>query len=142
MTLPDTRPQRPRSWTSGDTAKKGGRSRRMLNERMKMKQIQVHNPGNLPVMSYRELQDFQEKILSTREIEPGALRKLRNSLIKHGVFVPKFTWIDSGTAHIADQPPDQGKALESSKRMGTRSHRSPMWRVKAESATMPPKSSC
>lgn len=95
-----------------------------------MKQIQVHNPGNLPVMSYRELQDFQEDF--KHEIEPEALRKLRNSLIKHGVFVPKFAWIDNGTAHIIDGHQTR-KALESLEAEGYAIPPIPYVEIQAES---------
>lgn len=66
-----------------------------------MKVLKVHNSDNLPTIAYSKLVDFQGDL--KHQIEPEALEKMRNSLKKHGVFVPKFVWFDkSGKANIMD----------------------------------------
>lgn len=63
--------------------------------------LQVHNPNNLQTLPYTQLVDFQGDLKNP--IEPEALEKMRNSLKKHGVFVPKFVWFDEhGQANILD----------------------------------------
>lgn len=66
-----------------------------------MKTLKVHNTDNLPTIAYSKLIDFQGDL--KHQIEPRELEKMRNSLKKHGVFVPKFVWFDeSGKANIMD----------------------------------------
>lgn len=66
-----------------------------------MKTLCVHNPNNLPTISYTQLVDFQGDL--KHPIEPEALEKMRGSLKKHGMFVPKFVWFDdNGNANILD----------------------------------------
>jgi hypothetical protein len=55
----------------------------------------VSNPGNLPTMSYKELEDFQGDL---KTLSDDALEKLKHSILKHGIFVPKFVW----KGHILD----------------------------------------
>jgi hypothetical protein len=63
--------------------------------------LQVHNPNHLETIAYTKLVDFQGDLKDP--IEPDALRKMRESLKKHGVFVPKFVWFDDqGQANILD----------------------------------------
>jgi hypothetical protein len=62
--------------------------------------LKVHNPDNLPTMSYQDMQDFQGDL--KEPIAPDALEKLKNDLIKHGLFVPKFVWFDGETPKILD----------------------------------------
>lgn len=63
--------------------------------------LQIHNPNHLPTIHYTNLRDFQGDLKFP--IEPQALTKMRNSLMKHGVFVPKFVWFDeAGNANILD----------------------------------------
>ena len=102
----------------------------MRNERKEMKQIQVHNPGNLPVRPYQELHNFQDDF--KHEIEPKALRKLKNSLIRHGVFVPKFVWLDGEKACIIDGHQTR-KALESLEAEGYTIPPIPYVEIQAES---------
>lgn len=66
-----------------------------------MKKLKVHNPDNLSTIAYSKLVDFQGDL--KHEIEPKELMKMRNSLIKHGVFLPKAIWFDpDGKANILD----------------------------------------
>ena len=95
-----------------------------------MKQIKVHNPGNLPVRPYQELHDFQDDF--KHEIEPEALKKLKNSLVRHGVFVPKFVWFDGETACIIDGHQTR-KALESLEADGYEIPPIPYVEIQAES---------
>jgi hypothetical protein len=95
-----------------------------------MKQIKVHNPWNLPVRPYQELYDFQDDF--KHEIEPEALKKLKNSLIRHGVFVPKFVWLDGEKACIIDGHQTR-KALESLEAEGYTIPPIPYVEIQAES---------
>lgn len=61
--------------------------------------IAVHNPNNLLVIDFHELIDLQGDLKITT---PAKIKKLKSSIKKHGVFVPKFTWIDNGTHYIED----------------------------------------
>lgn len=61
--------------------------------------IAVHNPNNLPVIDFHELKELQGDLKITT---PAKIEKLKNSIIKYGVFVPKFTWINNGTYYIED----------------------------------------
>jgi hypothetical protein len=66
-----------------------------------MKAIVAHNPNGLPVIDFRQLVDFQGDF--KHPISPAALEKIKASLIKHGLFVPKFVWFDpQGAACIID----------------------------------------
>jgi hypothetical protein len=57
-----------------------------------MKRLKIHNPHGLPTIPYTELEDFQGDL--KHPIEPELLDRLKRSLVKHGVFVPKFVWFD------------------------------------------------
>ena len=53
------------------------------------KKIEVHNPMNLPTVHYTELEDLQGDFKS---LPPENYEKLKASILKHGIFVPKFVW--------------------------------------------------
>jgi hypothetical protein len=61
--------------------------------------IKVNNPDNLHTIDYKILKELQGdlKVTSSAKIE-----KLKKSIIKYGVFVPKFVWIDNNTYYIED----------------------------------------
>jgi ParB-like chromosome segregation protein Spo0J len=61
--------------------------------------IVVHNPNNLPVIDFHELKELQGDLKITT---PAKIEKLKNSIRKYGIFVPKFIWIDNGTHYIED----------------------------------------
>jgi DNA modification methylase len=61
--------------------------------------IIVHNPNNLPVMDFHELKALQGDLKITT---PAKIEKLKKSIVKYGIFVPKFVWIDNNTYHIED----------------------------------------
>jgi hypothetical protein len=61
--------------------------------------IKVHNPNNLPVIDFHELKELQGDLKITT---PAKIEKLKNSIRKYGIFVPKFVWIDNGTHYIED----------------------------------------
>lgn len=54
--------------------------------------LKVHNPNNLPTMSYTQFVEFQGDL--KEPMTPENLKKMKGSLKKHGVFVPKFVWFD------------------------------------------------
>ena len=61
--------------------------------------IIVHNPNNLPTIDFHQLTELQGDLkIST----PKKIQKLKNSIIKYGVFVPKFAWVDNETYYIED----------------------------------------
>jgi len=59
----------------------------------------VHNPNGLPTIDHRQLKDFQGDLKTTSK---AVIKKLANSIITHGVFVPKFVWFDEGQPCIID----------------------------------------
>jgi hypothetical protein len=61
--------------------------------------IVVHNPNNLPCVDYHKLSILQGDLKITT---PTKLNKLKKSIKKYGVFVPKFVWIDDDTCYIVD----------------------------------------
>ena len=66
-----------------------------------MSVLPVQNPNHLPTLAYTAFCDFQGDL--KHPMTPAALTKMRNSLMKHGVFVPKFVWFDAdGNAQILD----------------------------------------
>jgi len=65
------------------------------------KQLRIKNPNHLPTLAYTELIDFQGDL--KHPMTPDALQTMKYSLIKHGVFVPKFVWFDTDRqANILD----------------------------------------
>ncbi len=64
---------------------------------MSKKKIVIHNPDGLRTIPYQKLEDFQDDL---KKISQEELRKLANSILEHGVFVPKFVWEDSETNKI------------------------------------------
>lgn len=65
------------------------------------KTIIAHNPNNLPLIHYSDLCDFQGDFKA--DIGAEQLKKLKNSIIKHDIFIPKFVWFDpDGRACILD----------------------------------------
>ncbi len=59
---------------------------------MTEKVIQVHNPHNLPTLPYTAFEEFQGDL--ALPMTSQAIKKLRGSLIKHGVFLPTYLWFD------------------------------------------------
>ena len=49
------------------------------------KSLKVHNPNNLPTIPYTELTDFQGDL--KEPMSTDKLEKIKNSLLKFGVFV-------------------------------------------------------
>lgn len=65
------------------------------------KVLKVHNPNNLPTMPYAGFREFQGDLKNP--MTPEDLKKMCESLKKHGVFVPKFVWFDADQqANILD----------------------------------------
>jgi len=58
----------------------------------KSQKLKVLNPNGLPTMPYTQFLEFQGDL--KKPITPEDLEKMRESLKKHGVFVPKFVWFD------------------------------------------------
>lgn len=61
--------------------------------------IVVHNPNNLPVIDFHELKELQGDLKITT---PAKIEKLKKSIIKYGIFVPKFIWIEKNSHYIVD----------------------------------------
>ena len=51
-------------------------------------------------MPYTDFIDFQGGF--KKKIEPAELEKLKNSIAKHGIFVPKYVWFDGDKPMILD----------------------------------------
>ena len=66
---------------------------------MEEKKIKVHNPNNLPTINYRELTVFQGDLKTLVEEDK---RKLCQSIIKYGFFVPAFVWCTGDIMYILD----------------------------------------
>ena len=65
------------------------------------KEIKITGLDGLKTMPFEKFVDFQGKL--KKPIEKAQLDKLKNSIIKHGIFVPKFVWFDdSGQAMTVD----------------------------------------
>ncbi len=65
------------------------------------KEIKITGLDGLKVMPFEKFIDFQGNL--KKPIEKAQLEKLKNSIIKHGIFVPKFVWFDdSGQALTVD----------------------------------------
>jgi len=76
--------------------------------------IKVLNPNNLPTVDYRNLIDIQGDL---KTIDRKALEKLKDSIKKHGIFVPKFVWKDEDKFYIIDGHQTK-KALEELEKEG------------------------
>ncbi len=65
------------------------------------KEIKITGLDGLKTMPFEKFVDFQGKL--KKPIEPAQLEKLKNSIVKHGIFVPKFVWFDdAGQAMTVD----------------------------------------
>jgi len=60
----------------------------------KKNNIKIYNPNNLPTIPYAKLEDFQRDL--KKRITEEALDKLKKSILKHGIFVPKFVYKENG----------------------------------------------
>ena len=67
--------------------------------KMEEKAINVHNLNNLPTISYRELTILQGDL---KILEEEDKRKLCQSIIKYGFFVPAFVWHFEDAFYILD----------------------------------------
>ena len=56
-----------------------------------MNKIIIHNPSHLATTSYKNLKDLQGNL---KTISNENLEKLKQSIIKYGIFVPKFVWVE------------------------------------------------
>ena len=72
------------------------------------KVIKVHNPDNLKTVEYAKLEYFQGDL---KKINKKSLQKLVNSIIEHGVFVPKFVWKDEEGKYLTIDGHQTKKAL-------------------------------
>jgi len=64
-----------------------------------MKKINVHNPNNLPTIPFQKFEDLQGDL---KTIDKNSLQKLKNSIKKYGIFVPKFVWKNDGYYYLID----------------------------------------
>lgn len=58
-----------------------------------MESIKVYNEDNLPTIDYNQLEDLQGDLKTIKQTE---LNKLKKSIMKHGIFLPKFVWKNNG----------------------------------------------
>lgn len=79
------------------------------------KKIIVKNPNHLPTTSYKNLKDLQGdlKTLSNENLE-----KLKQSIIKYGIFVPKFVWIENNKNYWIEDGHQTIKALAALEKEG------------------------
>jgi len=72
--------------------------------------IKVHNFSNLKTIDFKNLKPLQGDL--KREITDEAKEKLKNSILKHGFFVPAFVWNNNGKNYILDAHQRQKVLLE------------------------------
>jgi ParB-like chromosome segregation protein Spo0J len=63
-------------------------------------ELKVHNPNKLATIDYKQLEDFQGDFKLPMSDEN--LTKLKNSLVRYGVFIPKYVWVDKGKFKVLD----------------------------------------
>ena len=73
-----------------------------------IKKITVKNPNHLPTTSYKNLKDLQGNL---KTISKENLEKLKQSIIKYGIFVPKFVWIENNKNYWIEDGHQTIKAL-------------------------------
>lgn len=73
------------------------------------KKIKVDNPNHLFTIDYHKLEDLQGDLKTINQEELG---KLKQSIIKHGIFLPKLVWENEGKYWTLDGHQTK-KALES-----------------------------
>ena len=62
-------------------------------------EIAVHNPHDLPTIPYTDLEDFQGDF---KTLSAPQLQQLKDSILKHGIFLPKFVWYADEKAYCLD----------------------------------------
>jgi hypothetical protein len=90
--------------------------------------VKVHNQNNLPVIDFHELKELQGDLKITT---PAKIEKLKNSITKYGIFVPKFVWINKGIYYIEDGH-QTIKALTELEKRGYTVHPIPYVEIKAD----------
>jgi DNA modification methylase len=85
-----------------------------LNNQLTMKQIEVHNPSQLPCIDYHNLSILQGDLKTLSEENKA---KLCKSILKHGYFVPAFVWRSGEDMWILDAT-QRYYALEELERQG------------------------
>lgn len=61
--------------------------------------IKVYNPDNLKTIDYWSLEDFQGELKQMNYIN---LDKLKKSILRYGIFIPKFVWKHNGKYYVLD----------------------------------------
>lgn len=79
------------------------------------KKIIVKNPNNLPTISYKNLKDLQGNL---KTINKDNLEKLKQSIIKYDIFVPKFVWIENNKNYWIEDGHQTIKALAALEKEG------------------------
>jgi len=64
------------------------------------KQIIIHNPNKLKTIDFNKFHEFQGDL--KYDLSETELNKLKNSIIKLGIFVPKFVWVNEDRHYIMD----------------------------------------
>lgn len=64
-----------------------------------MQTISIENEWNLPTVALKKLKDLQKDF---KRLDEDSLGRLKKSILKHGLFVPKFVWIEGKTHYIVD----------------------------------------
>ena len=72
------------------------------------KKITVKNPNHLPTTSYKNLKDLQGNL---KTISKDNLEKLKQSILKYGIFIPKFVWIENNKNYWIEDRHQTIKAL-------------------------------
>ena len=72
------------------------------------KKIIVNNSNHLPTTSYKNLKDLQGDL---KTLSKENLEKLKQSILKHGIFIPKFVWIQNNKNYWIEDGHQTIKAL-------------------------------
>ena len=80
-----------------------------------IKKIIVNNPSHLATTSYKNLKDLQGNL---KTISKENLEKLKQSIIKYGIFIPKFVWIEDRKNYWIEDGHQTIKALAALEKEG------------------------
>lgn len=80
-----------------------------------MTKIIIHNLSHLATTSYKNLKDLQGNL---KTISKDNLEKLKQSIIKYGIFVPKFVWVEDRKNYWIEDGHQTIKALAALEKEG------------------------
>ena len=96
------------------------------------KKIKVYNQDNLPTVKFAKLEDFQGDL---KKINDKSLKKLKQSILEHGVFVPKFVWKNKKGQYLTIDGHQTKKALIDLEKDGYEIPEIPIVQIHAENKT-------